>query len=235
MVTFASECTTREGVTLVTAALTDVAAPTRVTLANRLDGPVWPPRREGLPACGWTDTGFEAVVGPGRHAFGYASPAPPVDPAVELVEATPVPDAEPTSDVEQTPEAVCRDLGDPSPPADALPPAVQSGDETGREPADAGDTVRDLPDPVAEFFEAAERRIRRAEALAESGTSTETETLAAASDAVCEGGGLDEVRALAERQETDVRTLRAIARRAEALAERRAATTVRTDILERLA
>ncbi|MFC7018490.1 MULTISPECIES: hypothetical protein [Haloarcula] len=229
MVTFASECTTREGVTLVTAALTDVAVPTRVTLANRLDGPVWPPRREGLPACGWTDTGFEAVVGPGRHAFGYASPAPPADPAVELVEARPAPDAEPTRDVAQTPEAVCRDLGDPSPPADALPAVALAGDETSREAADAGDAAHDLPAPVAGFFEAAERRVHSAEALAEA------ETLAAATDAVRDAGGLDDVYRLDDRQGVDVRTLRAIARRAEALAERRAAATVPTDSLEGLA
>jgi hypothetical protein len=230
MVTLSSEWTTREGITLVTAALTDVAEPTRVTLVNRLDGPVWPPRRQGVPACGWSDTGFEAVVAPGRHAFGYATPAPAADPAVELVEATPVPDADPTREAASTADAVCRDLGDPSPPPDALP-ATERDD--GEWPVgtthDASPPPSDLPESVVPFFEEIRGRVRRAEALAA------VETLDEATEAVQDAGGLDGVRRLEDRQRDDVRLLRTVADRAETLAERRDAATIPTETLERLA
>jgi hypothetical protein len=68
----------------------------RVRVANRLDGPVWPPRSEGVPADGWDDGGFEGVVGPGeRLGLGYASPAPPADPPAEIAWSERAADGEP--------------------------------------------------------------------------------------------------------------------------------------------
>lgn len=231
MVTFHSHHRHTDGVTLVRAALTDVTEPTRVVLANRLEGPLWPPRREGIPEDGWTASGFEAVLEPGRHALGYASPAQPADPAVELVEATPVPDAEPTRESQQSAAAVTRELGDPSPPRDALP-AVGPGSETAAQAPSADDesgSRSELPDAVSPFFEAAHARVVRAEALAAA------ESVDEATEAVRDVGGLAGVCSLDDRQRDDERALRAIARRAEALADRRAAATIPTETLERLA
>lgn len=115
MVTIESAAERRDGVTLVTATVAGAAAPTRVTLESRLDGPVWPPRRQGEPEAGWTDAGFEGVVpAEGRLAIGFASPAEPVDPPLELVATERA--EEPTGDMD-TPAAVVRGLGDPTPPA----------------------------------------------------------------------------------------------------------------------
>lgn len=117
----------RAGVALVelTVANPDPSA-RRVRVANRLDGPVWPPRREGVPAAGWDDGGFEGVVGAGRRrALGYASPAPgpPAEPPAEVVWTERAGDAASTDAgaVEATPAGVVRDLGDGRPPADAVP------------------------------------------------------------------------------------------------------------------
>lgn len=231
MVTFHSEHRHTDGVTLVRAALTDVSEPTRVVLANRLDGPLWPPRQEGVPEAGWTDSGFEAVLEAGRHAFGYASPAPPSDPAVELIEATPVPDAEPTCESRLSPAAVTRDLGDPSPPRDALPSADSENEAIASDPTTDGDqgSSSGLPDAVTPFFEAAHDRVVRAEALAAA------ESVDEATEAVRDAGGLAGVRSLDDRQRADERALRAVARRAETLADRRSAATIPTETLERLA
>jgi hypothetical protein len=47
----------------------------RVRVRNELDGPVLPPRREGVTAAGWDDEGFVGVVpAGGRLGVGYACP-----------------------------------------------------------------------------------------------------------------------------------------------------------------
>jgi hypothetical protein len=133
----------RAGVTLVELTVenpTEVAR--RVRVANRLDGPLWPPRREGVPEAGWDDGGFEGVVPPGdRRALGFASPstptssAPPASPAEPPVELVWTERAGRTerpenteSTVEATPEGVVRALGDARPPADAVPTPSRNAD-----------------------------------------------------------------------------------------------------------
>ncbi|MBV0925573.1 hypothetical protein KTS45_15305 [Halomicroarcula limicola] len=232
MVSFDCATTRRDGVTLVTARLWEIDEPTRVRVRNRLDGPVWPPRRQGMPEAGWTDSGFEAVVGPGSHALGYATPAPPADPAAELRDATPAPDAVPVDDRTETAADVVRELGDPSPPADAVP--VDGAINEPSEPQSPASTpspessVR-LPDAVDSWLAEMTRRVDRAEALAAA------ETLREATTAVGDAGGLAEVRALANAAERDERRLRAVAARAETLADRRAAAGVPVETLARLA
>jgi hypothetical protein len=114
----------------------------RFRIGNRLDGPVWPPRREGVPAAGWDDGGYEGVVeAEDRRALGYASPLQsgespaeaedspaeaPSEPPAELVWTERAGDSE-SPDAEATPEEVVRSLGDPRPPADAVP-TPRSGD-----------------------------------------------------------------------------------------------------------
>ncbi|MBX0322445.1 hypothetical protein EGH21_05310 [Halomicroarcula sp. F13] len=233
------DCTTshHDEVTLVTLRLRDLDAPTRVTVRNCLDGPVWPPRREGLPVTGWTEAGFEGVVGPGDHALGYATPASPADPPAVLDDVTPAPDADGTPSESAT--DVVRDLGDPSPPADAVPAGAATTDAESRDTdADPSESAPATPRSRADgrtpavvepWLEAMTARVEVAESLADA------DTLPAATAAVREAGGLAEVRALAASGAADERRLREVARRAETLANRRAAATVPVETLARIA
>lgn len=131
MVSLACTTSRAEDVTLVTGRIVNPDRPQRVRVENQLDGPVWPPRRRGVPATGWTDDGFECVLAADEtRALGYASPAPPVDPPLVVVETEPVdPEAVDTGfepqtavpTVEETPTGVVRALGSPQPPRDAVP------------------------------------------------------------------------------------------------------------------
>lgn len=134
MVTLEWDLDRTDGVTLVRAFVT-ARRPHRVRVENRLDGPVWPPRRRGRPATGWDEDGFEGVAAPNdRLVGGYATPAPPEEPPVELAVEEPADEhadertatecetrnaAVPS--VEATPTGVIRTLGDPLVPRDAVP------------------------------------------------------------------------------------------------------------------
>jgi hypothetical protein len=249
MVTLDWTTARHDGVTLVTAQLGDIHEPTRVTVRNRLDGPVWPPRREGLPEDGWTESGFRGVVTSGSHALGYASPAEPVDPPVALATAEPAPNAAPVGEATDDPAAVVRELGDPSPPSDAVPVDGTRGTDEVRDPrassgtaavqeseptADSGPSTGDadshisaLPDAVGPWLAEMARRVDRAEALAEA------DTVPAATTAVRDAGGLAGVRDIAG--PSDEKRLRVVARRARRLAERRAAADVPVETLAALA
>jgi len=135
------ECRTARpsGVTLVAVRLDNrVEAPGvdahRVRLRSRIDGPTWPPRVEGVPAAPW-DGDAATVTVPTGHvgSLGFASPAPPVDPPVEIESVEPA-DAEGgdslegfSRDGDPSPEDVLRVLGDPSPPRDVVEPTVGMG------------------------------------------------------------------------------------------------------------
>lgn len=103
------------GVTLV-AARVRCDSPRRIRVVNELDGPAWPPRTNGAPDSGWTESAYEASLDAGEAvAVGYATPAPVRDPvvSVETVDDTGEDDLDPV-----------RDLSDPRPPRDALPSRV---------------------------------------------------------------------------------------------------------------
>jgi|AntRauMinimDraft_4_1070384.scaffolds.fasta_scaffold00127_10 hypothetical protein len=82
----------------------DSAVRQRVRIESRLDGPVLPPRRAGIPEVGWDASGVTLCLEPdGRRAIGFAVPAatdpsPPndgpsvqsADPPVEVVDSTAV-------------------------------------------------------------------------------------------------------------------------------------------------
>ncbi len=130
----------REGdVTLVEAVLSRDPTPVsedpalRVTVESRL-APVWPPRRDGVPIAGWSGERFETAVPAGeRVAVGFASPAEPVDPPVEIVDR----DRGAVSSAEgTTPSDVLRALGDPAPPRDAVPEAEADGEKRAEETTD---------------------------------------------------------------------------------------------------
>lgn len=119
MVSLDARAVEMDDVTLVTATLEGGAVPIRVTLRNRLDGPVWPPRRMGVPVEGWDETGYVGVVpADERIAIGYACPASVVDPPLEIGsrERAGTPDGDFDSST-----AVLRGLGSPAPPREALP------------------------------------------------------------------------------------------------------------------
>ncbi len=130
MVTLATDVSREDGVTLVEARVGGCAVPTRVRLVSRLDGPVWPPRRRGVPERGWDGDAVERTVpAEGTLVVGFASPAEPVDPPVEIETTTPLTDGG-TGGPEPTVRSVRRELRDPRPPRDAVP-APGDGDETG--------------------------------------------------------------------------------------------------------
>ena len=69
----------------------DGAVPRRVRIESRLDGPLLPPRRGGVPESGWDGAGVTAVIDPGeRAAFGFSALADPVEPPVEIASVEPV-------------------------------------------------------------------------------------------------------------------------------------------------
>jgi len=89
-----------------------------VRIESRLE-PVWPPRRQGRPVAGWTETGFEGFVEADEPlVIGYATPAEPVEPPADVT-AQPATGDEQTETV--TARALVRTLGEAAPPRDALP------------------------------------------------------------------------------------------------------------------
>jgi hypothetical protein len=156
MVTLSCTASRENGVTLVTGRVENAGDRRRVRLTSRLDAPLWPPRRQGVPAEGWDEDGFECVLAADEvRPLGFASPAPPTEPPLSVAETEPV-DADddgveprvtvPTA--ESTADGVVRALGAPRPPRDAVPtPGTGNGDsspESGAagsavsEPGDAG-------------------------------------------------------------------------------------------------
>lgn len=124
----------RDGVTLVTARIRGGPVAQRVRLADRLDGPVWSPRRRGVPEAGWRDDRFETVVpAGGTVALGYATPAPAADPPLAVVDSEVLPEGD--VDPVPTPERAIRDLGDPRPPRAAIPTPTERRPVTAHPPA----------------------------------------------------------------------------------------------------
>ncbi|ELZ87362.1 hypothetical protein C453_03389 [Haloferax elongans ATCC BAA-1513] len=128
----------------------------RVRLRNRLDGPVLPPRRSGVPEDGWDETGFEGVVpADSTLAVGYACA---VDGSEDNGSSLTPEDAvsvdvlgrdDPETIPQQTsPEDAIRELGPCRPPADVVPtpqptPTEVAGESAFESESDAG--------PVAEL------------------------------------------------------------------------------------
>ncbi|ELZ57901.1 MULTISPECIES: hypothetical protein [unclassified Haloferax] len=148
-----------DGVALVSVRVdNDAPVDRRVRLRNRLDGPVLPPRRAGVPEPGWDDEGFEGVVPAGSTvALGYAVPlSPPGDRDAEAVDADSLPEHavdvetlgradESDEAADSTPEGAIRSLGSARPPADAVPvsadpsPTVSAPETPESAPDTAGD------------------------------------------------------------------------------------------------
>lgn len=251
-------CRREAGVAFVVCRLVnDASVPRRARLVNRLDGPVLPPRRRGVPEAGWDADGVTLTVAADEtRAVGYACPAPEADggPPAELVDIERVPEAE-LDDGESgaTPNAAIRKLGDHRPPsaacearssprvstdlgpvADGRSSAVADRSDREAEPAssrsqEAEPSVTPAePAAVQAWLDAVERRVARAERLDGADVETATEVLAAT-------GGAAAAVELVDRVEADAETLAAVAERAETLAERAATAKPSTDALDRLA
>lgn len=123
----------RDCVTFVAATVhNDASTARRLTLRTDCR-PVWPPRRQGVPAAGWCEDGVTLTVRPGRTTgVGFATPSAPDEPVLSVAETVAVDgrDGEPEH-TEPTPEHVVRALGDPTPPTDAVPvPREAAAEET---------------------------------------------------------------------------------------------------------
>ena len=235
-VTLVADAEVRAGVALVTVRVrnpTPVAR--RIRVANRLAGPVLPPRRSGVPEAGWDDDGVTAIVdADGSAALGYACPLggrEAVDPPAELA-AVGDPDERRDDGVARA----RRDLGAFRPPRDAVPvggstpPRAGSTDEegsVGSSPDSANrppDTA--LPSAVAEYLDRVADRIDAAERLTDA-------SVPEATDALAECDVAPDV--LADALDGDAETLHLLSERAGTLASRADATDVPADALRRLA
>ncbi|GGJ12692.1 hypothetical protein GCM10008995_23180 [Halobellus salinus] len=225
---------TAGGVLVAVTLRNDTAVAVRVRVENDLDGPVLPPRQEGVPAVGWDEDGFSGTVpADSRVGIGYACPtadgdaaeAAPADPGlrsdpdrgvgpVSLDVLGPA-DADEPRTTDRVSDAV-RSLGRATPPADAVPtpptvnPDAPVADRRARCPDERTDSnLSDVPDSVVAWLDAAETRIERAERLA-GATADEAA-------AVLEGCGVDGVADLPDDLDGDIAALRAVRYRLEDL------------------
>lgn len=251
MVTVDATATAADGVTLVTVQLAGDGVARRVRVEQRLDGPVWPPRRQGRPEPGWDEAGYEGVVPPDDGlVLGYATPAPPAgDPvAVEEREVVTQDDGDDGDDAPEAADGVLQRLGDPAPPRDAVALPDTDGSVVSRTPGEnatrttpgtGGDatettderTVRpDGPsppaDPVTGWLDRVEERVATVERL------DAIQTVPEATTALRSTGGLAGGRRAVRATDADRRRLLAVATRARRLAERIEATEPPLSTLE---
>ncbi|WP_424013631.1 hypothetical protein ACOZ35_11000 [Halorubrum xinjiangense] len=241
----------------------DGAVPRRVRIESRLDDPVLPPRRGGVPESGWDAEGVTAVIDPGeRAAFGFAALADPVDPPVEIADVEPVREetddgrtaAESESDLAR---AAVRDLESYRPPRRAVAGAEaddviddEGGDtETGDRDAEGNPENEEATDPDGDSNrpegpesppnaadpDEIDAWFAAVEARIERAERLTGADLATATAVVEEAGGLDAVAGLDERIAADAERLKAVRDRAAALAERAEESEVPTEALEALA
>jgi hypothetical protein len=130
---------------------------TRARVEITTNDPLWMPRRQGVPAAGWDESGYEGVFPAGDPvALGCATAAEPAEPPVEIVWAEPASEDDDSGfepridvpDVDAEPASVVRNLGDPRPPRDAIPSPEPDG-----APIDA----------VEQWLDAVDERLTRAE------------------------------------------------------------------------
>lgn len=220
------------GVALVSITLdNDTAVDLRVRVENDLDGPVLPPRREGVPVAGWDGDRFTGVVrGDDRLGVGYACPVADAgavastgsddDPvSVEILGPADNETANPAQS--DSVAAAVRSLGRATPPMDAIPteataavsaPYVEQDRQSDAEAANAG-----LPQPVSGWLDAVERRVELAERFTDA-------SAAEAAAAIEDCGGIDDAATLPAELDGDIDALRALGERIDDLVSRAAAT-----------
>ncbi|WP_081661630.1 DUF7857 domain-containing protein [Halopiger djelfimassiliensis] len=87
MVSVETNAERTRGITTVRVVVANThSTPQTVRLRCCLDGPVWPPQRDGVIDPRWDDGIWETTIRPGRRrGVGFASPEPPTEPLVEVV------------------------------------------------------------------------------------------------------------------------------------------------------
>lgn len=240
----------------------DDAVPRRVRVESRFEAPVLPPRRGGVPADGWDATGVTLRVDPSeRRGFGFAVPAPPVDPPVEIVDVGSVdPDESARSAAgpdgidggsDSTPADALRELADHRPPRAAVDGERATADRpddtapgvdasaAGSEGEDAGGEGEGAGADTGEFGRAAFASVddwfAAVEARVDRAERLTDADVATATEVVADAGGIDALAGVDDRIDADADRLRAVSERAASLAERAAETDVPVDALERLA
>ncbi|WP_426962607.1 hypothetical protein [Haloparvum alkalitolerans] len=243
----------------------DASVPRRARLENRLDGPVLPPRRGGVPEAGWDADGATlAVDAGGTRAVGYACPAPAAgsDGApVELAGVERADEAEtdgPGNDPD--PAAAIRTLGDHRPPREACdsrptvnaPPATEpsaTASSTAEAPAiesDGDSATASVEDRSGDEQEdgtavtpaepaAVEAWLDAVERRVVRAERLDGADVATATEVFAATGGAAAAADLVARVESDADRLATVAERAESLAERAAAAEPPTDAFDRLA
>ncbi|MEZ3162301.1 hypothetical protein ABNG03_10070 [Halorubrum sp. RMP-47] len=239
----------------------DGAVPRRVRIESRLDGPLFPPRRGGVPESGWDATGVTAVLDSGeRAAFGFAALADPTDPPVEIASVEPASVDEngghgTAEDGTEPVRAAVRDLESHRPPRAAVdggggPDRAASersdaavsgsgGEGVGRAEdgadgeADRGESTAESP-PGSATGDGVDAWFAAVEARVERAERLTDTDLETATAVVEERGGLDAVAGLDGRVAADAERLRAVCDRAAALAERAEECEVPSEALEGL-
>jgi hypothetical protein len=207
----------------------------RVHVKNQLDGPVLFPRQRGVPEAGWDREGFVGTVpATGQRGLGYACLAPVETPPISLDvvdESTSVDAAPGSTNPEQTPTDVVRAYGDGAPPATVVASRTGRSIPTNEQGQTAAPNRRDPsaahPPEVTSWLDDIEARIACAEGL-------QGATLADATAALVEAGGLDPALETVESLPDDAAALRSIAARATALAERAEDVDVPAEALRRV-
>jgi hypothetical protein len=209
------------GLTLVRVELrSDIDEALRVRVSNRLDGPVLPPRDEGVPADGWDAAGFTGrLPAAGGLGIGYACPvtgAPAADAAVSVDLLGSAPESPETTGGAGVADAI-RDLGRAAPPVDAVPtPDAASPSVLGANgPLSKRTDETPPPQPVSAWLAAVESRIERAERL--------TDATASEAAVVLESDANEVLPEVSGTLAADLAALRTTADRIQRLADRAAA------------
>ena len=233
----------------------------RVRLDSRLDGPVLPPRRRGVPEAGWDATGLTLELGPDeRRGVGFACPlpsprgpttdgdqTPPApDPPVAITGCSPVdPDGPPSTPTvadavrrlgdHRPPRAVVTDVGAGTDVAATSVTSTTDGDPGAVATEETEDGQPGDGDVCLETTAAITAWVNTVEGRierAERLTNADLETATAALERV--GSAADAVD-VAHQVDADVARLTRLADRASSLAARAEATDVPVEALESIA
>jgi len=216
---------TQGEITLVEAQVTS-AYETQVRLESALS-PVWAPRTQGVPVEGWDKTGYETTVGRNETvAVGFASPAEPVEPPLELIEQEATEGAPGDSESQPSSRDLLRTLGDSRPPRD-ITPKRESATQQQTEPVER-QPESTQPPALQSWFDAIENRIEVAERLATPSDATEARAV------IAEHGGIERIQRLDAQLAADEKQLSALKKRQTALLDRLATTDIPVRTLERL-
>lgn len=248
-------------VTLVAAVLeNETALDRRVRVTNCLDGPVLPPRRDGVPEVGWDRRGATVdVTAASSRAVGYACPVSDgggdADPPL-VVESVDAPDS---TGVESNPSrAATRRTGDPRPPRSVVAsddertaetagdesnspsPSTAAdgddGDDSGAVPlsAPSGQQTKSASGPADTLPPAVRCWLDSLRSRAETLESLDGASVEEATMILDRVGGLDAIENRLDDEPRDVDSLRAVADEASSLADRLENRSVPLSALVRL-